>query len=285
MRGVTCRKHLTTYSFDETERWIVGAKPTVRRCAAFFLVMGLAASGCGAIEGGRTGGRTGDGKGELIVLLDATASGDGMQDSQRRHLVDVVVPLAERQHADVVLATIDAAALEAPEIVGRVSFDTSGAGGNQYAAARTVAKARRDLLADADRVFAQGGTAPSSDVAGALAWAAGTLAEAGDGWHGVALLSDAVSTTPPCNMTLAPPSDAGPVVAACFPDGVPRLHGAVVLFLGAGAYRTGDRQPVDPGALEKFWRAVVRRGGGTVDAYGPTVLGDGPSSEEGNDHA
>jgi hypothetical protein len=234
------------------------------------------------------GGHTAASKGELVVLFDATNSAVGTQDVQRRHLVDVVLPLAERERAEVVLATIDAAALEAPRIVGRVSFDTAAAEGNEVAAARTVRRARHDLLASADRLLARerAQAAPASDVAGALAWAGGMVGDAGDGWHGVALLSDAVSTSAPCNMLLAAPSDEAPAVEACFPHGLPRLVGTDVLFLGAGAYRAGDRPAVDPAGLERFWRAVVTRGGGTVTAYGPTVLGDAPASEEeGDPHA
>lgn len=247
----------------------------------FALIASVALGGCSAIEGGRTA----PSNGKLVVLLDVTGSARGTQGAQRRHLTDVVLPLAERRKAEVVLATIDAAADQDPRIVARVSFDTAAAGGNEVVAARTVAAARRAVLRDADRVLvrAQAQPARASDVAGALSWAGGLVAGAGDGWHGIALLSDAVSTTPPCRMPRVAPSGAAGSVDRCFPGGPPRLAGAEVLFLGAGSYRAGDHLPVDAAGLEAFWRAVVARGGGRVAAYGPTVLG-GTTSEEGNTH-
>ena len=256
--------------------------PGKARWIASTLVGLVAAAGCAAVEGTGTTDPSGA---RIVALVDTTTSADGTQAAQRRHLVDVVIPLAEEQRAEVVLATIDAAALEAPEIVAATSFDTASAEGNDVVADRLVVEATHELTQAADTVFAAGGRAEASDVAGALSWAASMLDDGIDGWRGVALLSDAVSTAAPCNMTLLPPSDARPVLAACFPAGVPDLAGVEVLFLGAGSYRTGDQRPVDPAGLERFWRTVVQQGGGTVRAYGATVLEAGPASERGDDHA
>ena len=268
---------LTTYR-PSTGRW----------WKVFSLLVGLALAGCSALEGGGPA----PSHGELVVLFDVTGSAVGTQGAQRRHLTDVVLPLAERRKAEVVLATIDDDARADPRIVGRVSFDTAAAGGNGVAAADIVATGRRAVLRDAARIFARAQARPAraSDVAGALDWAAGLVAGAGDrhgdggGWHGIALLSDAVSTARPCTMLRTPPSGSDASVERCFPDGPPPLAGTDVLFLGAGTYREGDRRRVDDAGLEAFWRAAVARGGGHVAAYGATVLGQ-TTSEEGNAHA
>jgi hypothetical protein len=39
----------------------------------------------------------------------------------------------------------------------------------------------------------------------------------------------------------------------------------------------GEPAPVDVGLLETFWTTAVERGGGTLVAFGPTVLG--PAAE------
>src|SRR5262245_21217081 len=85
----------------------------------------IATGGCGLF-----GGAPAPSRAELIVLGDVSPSGLALADEQRRHLVDVVVPLAIERRAEVVLARIDDAAFAAPEIVARVGFDTAAAGGN-----------------------------------------------------------------------------------------------------------------------------------------------------------
>jgi hypothetical protein len=57
---------------------------------------------------------------------------------------------------------------------------------------------------------------------------------------------------------------------------LPDLGGVHVYFLGATAY-AGERPPVAPDVLERFWTDVVERGGGTVEQFAPTVLGPVPS--------
>jgi hypothetical protein len=219
-------------------------------------------------------------KGELVVLFDVTGSAVGTQDQQRRHLTDVVLPLAERRRAEVVLATIDDDARADPQILGRVSFDTAAAEGNEVASGRIVTAGRREVLREAGRILARARAHParSSDVAGALTWAGGLLADTGNGWHGIALLSDAVSTARPCTMPRPAPTGADGSVDRCFPDGPPRLAGADVLFLGAGSYQHPGGH-VDAARLEAFWRSAVARGGGHIVAYGATVLGQTTSKE------
>ncbi|HEX6423647.1 MAG TPA: hypothetical protein VFZ79_09220 [Acidimicrobiales bacterium] len=218
----------------------------------------------------------------LIVLADLTPSGRAAVESQRRHVEDVVVPLARAHRAEVVLTTIDDAALDDPGI-RRVSFDTAAAAGNPVVAADIETAATTDLLAALDAVFAAGSTARTSDVAGAVGWAAATLGQSGDGWHGLVVLSDAVSTAAPCNLMLAPTSATEATVDACFPAGVPDLAAVEVFFLGASTYPQGEEPLVDPAALEGFWRTVVERGGGSVGAFGPTVLGQRPAGGEVDD--
>jgi hypothetical protein len=168
--------------------------------------------------------------------------------------------------------SIDSAALEDPQAHVTVSFDDAPAGGNELVARDIRAAARRKLLTETDALFAAGSDARSSDVAGAVSWAASIIESSSDGWGGIVLLSDAVSTSPPCNMTLTPPSDTDVAVADCFPSGLPDLGGVHVYFLGATAY-AGERPPVAPDVLERFWTDVVERGGGTVEQFAPTVLG------------
>jgi hypothetical protein len=256
-------------------------------CGTFVLLVVVAVGGCSALEGaGTTASRA-----ELVVLFDVTGSAVGTQPEQRRHLTDVVLPLAERRKAEVVLATIDDDARAHPRIVGRVSFDTAAAEGNGVAAGRIVAAGRRAVLRHADRIFAraQAHPAPASDVAGALTWAGGLVGDGsgdddgGGGWRGIALLSDAVSTAPPCTMPRPAPSGADGSVDRCFPDGPPPLEGTDVWFLGAGSYQHAGRQSVGAARLEAFWRSAVARGGGHMVAYGATVLGQ-TTSEEGNVH-
>jgi hypothetical protein len=250
----------------------------------FVLLVAVAFSGCSALEGGGTTAS----RAELVVLFDVTGSAVGTQPAQRRHLTDVVLPLAERRKAEVVLATIDDDARADPRIVDRVSFDTAAAEGNEVVAGRIVAAGKRAVLRHADRIFARARAhpAPASDVAGALTWAGGLVAagggDDGGGWHGIALLSDAISTARPCTMPRPAPSGADGSVDRCFPDGPPPLEGTDVWFLGAGSYRGGGPH-VGAARLEAFWRSAVARGGGHVVAYGATVLGQ-TTSEEGNAH-
>lgn len=258
-----------------------GGHPRWRAGPAVLLAAGLALTGCAA-EDLLAGGAPAPSDAVLVVLADVTPSGRAALASQRRHVADVVVPLAAAQRAVVVLTTIDDAALDDPEI-RRVSFDTAAAAGNQVVAADIETAARADLLAELDAIFAAGSTARSSDVAGAIAWAAATLREAGDDWRGLVVLSDAVSTAAPCNLMLAPASATEATVDACFPAGVPDLAGVEVLFLGATTYPQGEEPLVDPAALENFWRTVVERGGGSVGAFGPTVLGQQPPAGEVDD--
>jgi hypothetical protein len=243
-----------------------------------------ATGGCGAFGGTPVASRA-----EMIVLGDVSPSGLALADEQRRHVVDVVVPLAIERRAEVVLARIDEAAYAAPEIVARVGFDTAAAEGNQIAEDRIVADGRRELRAAVERLLDDHRDAPvpASDVAGALRWAAETLggADGGSGgggagadgrpWRGIVLLSDAVSTAPPCNLTLAPPpasGDVAGVVGMCFPGGMPDLSGVEVSFLGANSYPPGEPPPVDPLGLQRFWQAVVEGGHGTVARFGATAL-------------
>jgi hypothetical protein len=230
----------------------------------------LAGGGCGFLE--EEPAPSGS---MLVVLADLTPSGRAAEASQRRHVADVVVPLAETNGAEVVLVPIDDAALEDPLAHVTVSFDDVSAGGNELVAGEIRAAARRELLTETDALFAAGSDARGSDVAGALSWAASTVKSSSDGWGGIVLLSDAVSTSPPCNMTLTSPSDTDIAVADCFPSGVPDLGGVHVYFLGATAY-SGERPPVAPDVLERFWTDVVERGGGTVEQFAPTVIGPVP---------
>ena len=215
----------------------------------------------------------------VVVLVDATVSDAGMQDTQLQHVEEVVLPRAEREGAQVVIAAIDEDARAEPRIVDRPSFDPSPAEGNPRLIERIVAEAEQRAIEAATAVLTQE-RAAASDVVGALTWAA-ELLEGVEGWRAIAVVSDAVSTAPPCNMTLTPPSADEASVASCFPDGVPALAGVEVSFLGAGAYQEGDPAPVEAADLESFWRAVVAQGGGTVTDYGPLVLGEPAPSEEG----
>jgi hypothetical protein len=215
----------------------------------------------------------------LVILGDRSPSGMAAQDSQRRHVSDYFAPLAVEHEARVVVASIDGAALDQPEYQDSATFDTAAAQGNPDGEANIRDEGRRDLLAETDALFAadaQAAVANSSDVAGALGWAATTLrnARGNDGWRGVAILSDAVSTAPPCNMLLSPPVDVEAAIAACFPAGVPDLTGVDVYFAGATAYPGVERPPVAADVLQAFWTAVVERGGGTLRAFAPTLLGE-----------
>jgi len=212
----------------------------------------------------------------LVILGDRSPSGMAAQDSQRRHVSDYFAPLAAEHEARVVVASIDGAALDQPEYHDSATFDTAAAQDNPDGEADIREEGRRELLAETDALFAAESGAAASDVAGALGWAATTLrnARGGEGWRGVAILSDAVSTAPPCNMLLSPPVDVEAAIAACFPAGVPDLTGVDVYFAGATAYPGVDRPPVAADVLEAFWTAVVERGGGTLRAFAPTLLGE-----------
>lgn len=229
----------------------------------------------------------------LILLADLTPSGILEQDAQRRHIDDVVIPLAVEHDANVVLAVIDDAALVDPEPRGGADFDRAAAQGNQVAEQKLVAQARRDLVADVDALFTGAASHPSrgSDVAGAVAWAADTLrvdaattSGSGNGegtWYGLAVLSDAISTIPPCAMTSPPMADVEAAISACFAGSLPDLRGTEVWFLGAGVMPDGEPPPVDVHLLEAFWAAVVERGGGSFAAFAPTVLGPTPLNDQG----
>jgi hypothetical protein len=237
----------------------------------------LALLGCGFVESEP------EASGAVLVILgDRSPSGMAAQDSQRRHVSDYFAPLASEHEARVVVASIDGAALDEPEYQDSATFDTAAAQDNPDGEANIRAEGRRRLLAETDALFAaEAEAANSSDVAGALGWAATTLrnARGGEGWRGVAILSDAVSTAPPCNMLLSPPVDIEAAIAACFPAGVPDLTGVDVYFAGATAYPGVERPPVAADVLEAFWTAVVERGGGTLRAFAPTLLGESTSGE------
>lgn len=236
----------------------------------------------------------------LVVLADLTPSGLLEEAAQRRHITDVVVPLAIAHDAEVVLAAIDDAALVDPEPRGGADFDRAAAQGNDVLAEKLLDDARAELARDVDDLFASaaGRSSRGSDVAGAVAWAAGTLGDtrdaggaggsggevqaagagggAGGGdsvWRGLAVLSDAISTIPPCTMTRPPLADVEAAITSCFAGRVPDLTGTDAYFLGAGVMPGGEPTPVDVGLLEAFWTAVVERGGGSLQAFGPTVLG------------
>jgi hypothetical protein len=74
-------------------------------------------------------------------------------------------------------------------------------------------------------------------------------------------------------MTRPPLADVEAALTTCFGDTLPDLGGTEAWFLGAGAMPGGEPAPVDVGLLEAFWTAAVERGGGTLVAFGPTVLG------------
>src|SRR5262245_7857912 len=255
----------------------------VRRLVLFipvlFLLMALL--GCGFVES------EAEPSGAVLVILgDRSPSGMAAQDAQRRHVSDYFAPLAAEHEARVVVASIDGAALDEPQYQDSATFDTAAAHGNPDGEANIREAGRRELLAETDAWFAAGTdpeaeVATSSDVAGALGWAATTLRNARDsnGWRGIAILSDAVSTAPPCNMLLSPPVDVEAAMAACFPAGVPDLAGVDVYFAGATAYPGVESPPVAADVLEAFWTAVVERGGGTLQAFAPTLIGKSTRSE------
>jgi hypothetical protein len=250
-----------------------GGRYRVERLLLFMPLL-LTPLGCGFVESEpKPSGAV------LVVLGDRSPSGMAAQDSQRRHVSDYFAPLAAEHEARVVVASIDGAALDEPEYQDSATFDTAAAQDNPDGEANIREEGRRELLAETDALFAAGAEASSSDVAGALGWAATTLrhARGGDGWRGVAILSDAVSTAPPCNMLLSPPVDVEAAIAACFPAGVPDLTGVDVYFAGATAYPGVERPPVAADVLEAFWTAVVERGGGTLRAFAPTLLGESTS--------
>ena len=246
------------------------------RVKRFLLLMPLllALLGCGFVESEP------EPSGAVLVILgDRSPSGMAAQDSQRRHVSDYFAPLAAEHEARVVVASIDGAALDQPEYQDSATFDTAAAQGNPDGEANIRDEGRQELLAETDALFAteaEAQAANSSDVAGALGWAATTLGNArgNDGWRGLAILSDAVSTAPPCNMLLSPPVDVEAAIAACFPAGVPDLTGVDVYFAGATAYPGVERPPVAADVLQAFWTAVVERGGGTLRAFAPTLLGE-----------
>jgi hypothetical protein len=242
----------------------------VARAATAILVL-LTLLGCGFVESEP------EPSGAVLVILgDRSPSGMAARDSQRRHVSDYFAPLAAEHEARVVVASIDGAALDEPQYEDSATFDTAAAQDNPEGEDDIREAGRRELLAEADAMFAAGSEAAASDVAGALGWAATTLRNAreSDGWRAVAILSDAVSTAPPCNMLLSPPVDIEAAIAACFPAGVPDLTGVNVYFAGATAYPGVDRPPVAADVLEAFWTEVVERGGGTLQAFAPTLLGE-----------
>jgi hypothetical protein len=246
-----------------------------------FARIGLSAAVLGMLGGcAWAGSAPASSHAELVVLVDLTPSGLAGQAGQRQHIEHYVVPLAVQQRATIQLATINDAALREPTIQGEFSFDTAEAEGNRLVSSELVAGARADLLAAVDRLLVAGSPAEASDVIGAVAWAAKTLAGSGPGWHGIVVLSDAVNTVVPCNMAVLPPSADGATISACFPAGVPSLVGDDLYFLGATAYAGVDQPPVDPVGLEQFWRTVVDQGRGKVQAFGPTVLGPPTATTE-----
>lgn len=182
--------------------------------------------------------------------------------------------MAAEHRAEVVLAPIVDNARVNPDIRARVSFDTSSAEGNDMTKADIVDAATVELLKQFDGLIPAVSVAKASDVAGAVSWAAQTLANSRPAWHAIVVLADATSTAPPCNMTLTPPSvDVAAAITACFPAGVPSFGGATLFFLGAGADPSRALGPAETAGLEQFWREVAQAGQGEIGAYGATVLG------------
>lgn len=217
----------------------------------------------------------------MVVLVDVTPSGLALAAEQRRHVRDVVVPLAVRHGAAVVVAPIDEAAFADPQPADPISFDTRAAGGNPLAAERITGPASSRLVAAIDRLLSSPHATGGSDVVGALRWA-GTSLGGGNGppgrpgpWRGIVVLSDAVSTAPPCDLALTPPrAEVARVVSACLPAGPLQLGGVDVCFLGAGAHPVGVGAAIDPTDLERFWREVVERGHGTVTGFQTSAFGE-----------
>lgn len=209
----------------------------------------------------------------IIVLADRTPSGMASAEGQRRHIRDVVIPLATDSRAKVVLATIVDNARTDPDIRATVSFDTSSAQGNPDTANDLIAAATTTLNHRLDALFTGDPKTKSSDVAGAVSWAAQTLANSRRAWHAIVVLSDATSTAAPCNMTLLRPSvNLAAAIASCFPAGVPQFGGTQLFFLGAGTDPTGTLGPEDAAGIEAFWQQVAAAGHGMIRAYGATVL-------------
>src|SRR5262245_58229396 len=158
------------YRFRRPSVWT----PVQQGAGSLLIVLLVSATSCGFVESEpEPSGAV------LVVLGDRSPSGMAAQDAQRRYVSDYFAPLAAEHEARVVVASIDGAALDEPQYQDSATFDTAAAQGNPDGEANIREAGRRELLAETDAWFAVGTdpeaeVATSSDVAGALGWAATT---------------------------------------------------------------------------------------------------------------
>lgn len=211
----------------------------------------------------------------LMVLIDVSPTGRALADAQRSSINEVVIPLAAKHRAAVLLTVTDDYALDDPHVDDPVSFDTAAAGDNPQGEQDIIDTASASLREKVQALLATPSTSQASDVAGTVEVAANALNQRHElQWKGIVVLADATSTAPPCNFSLVRPwVDVEGAISTCYPFGVPAFAGTRLFFVGAGSDPTREGSRVQAKGIESFWREVANQGGGVVDAYGPLVSG------------